>query len=228
MSRIPPQFKTKPPAAATSAAAPGLAPSAPAAPLDPSATIVARASTEYRVKRYLIVAMLIGMGAWFGYDGLVAWPKENARIDEINKERAAARDAKDEPLVVRLNDEERKLQRHSDSDLRLQRVLCYTLPPAGLLVLAWALYRSRGSLKLANLILTAPGHPPVPLDAIRSIDKTYWDRKGIAYVNYELANGQTGSLTLDDFIYDRQPTDDIFRRIEDYTGTAEVPPATAG
>ena len=98
----------------------------------------------------------------------------------------------------------------------------YTLPPLGLLVLGWSLYRSRGSYRLANNILQAPGHPPVPLEAIRSIDKTDWDRKGIAHVNYELANGAKGTVTLDDFIYDRPPTDEIFRRIEVYTGTAET------
>jgi hypothetical protein len=225
MSRIPPQIKPKtPPAAAPPAASAIAAPKAPA-PLDPNATIVARASKEYRIKRYLIVAMLIGMGGWFGYDGLVRWPRENARIVEVKAAIEPARKANEDAKVQQLEAELSTLKQHSDLDLLWQRLLLYSLPPIGLVVLGWALYRSRGAVRLANHILSAPGHPPVPLDAIRSIDKTYWDRKGIAYVNYELANGQTGSVTLDDFIYDRQPTDDIFRRIEDYTGTGDPTPA---
>ena len=63
-------------------------------------------------------------------------------------------------------------------------------------------------------VLSVPGHPDVPLEAIRQMDKSRWDRKGIAKVEYELAPGQSNRLTLDDFIYDRPPTDRIVERIE--------------
>ena len=194
-------------------------PTAPAA----APPLVARASTEYRVKRYIIVTMLIAMGLWFGYDGYVAWPRENARIKEIATEIEAARKANDESKTKALDAERTKLKEHSNLDLTFQRVLFFALPPIGLLVLAWSLYNSRGTYRLADQILTVPGHPPIPLDMIRSIDKTDWDRKGIAYVNYELPNGAAGAARLDDFIYERRPTDDIFKRIEDYTGTGEAP-----
>ena len=91
------------------------------------------------------------------------------------------------------------------------------------MILAFALYNSRGQYRLRDEILNVPGHPPVPLDAITSIDKTYWDRKGIVFINYELPNGKAGKVRLDDFIYQRPPTDEIYKRIEAYTGTAEMP-----
>jgi hypothetical protein len=195
------------------------------------ATIVARASTEYRVKRLIIVLMLVGMGLWFGYDGFIGWPRENARIEEIKKEIEAARKANDEAKVRSLDAESGKLKQHSPMDLNIQKALCFTLPPIGIGVLVWSLYNSRGNYRLsADDVLNVPGHPPIPLDAIRSIDKTDWDRKGIAYVHYELPNGAKGAARLDDFIYERKPTDDIFKRIEDYTGTGESPasePASA-
>jgi len=214
------------------------APAAPAATAVSAANVVARASREYRFKRLIIVAMLVGMGAWFGYDGFIGWPKENQQIKDIegsieparreierttDPERRRSETAK----VVELEAKLGKLQKHSESDLGLQRILCYTLPPLGFVVLGWSLYRSRGSYRLSNKTLHAPGHPPVPLDAIRSIDKTDWDRKGIAHVNYELANGDKGTVTLDDFIYDRPPTDEIFRWIEVYTGTGDADAAPA-
>ena len=47
-----------------------------------------------------------------------------------------------------------------------------------------------------------------------------WDRKGIAFVGYEGLDGRPGKLKLDDFIYEREPTDAIFKRIEDYVAPA--------
>lgn len=187
------------------------------------ASIVARPSLEYRLKRYLIVVMLVGMGAWFGYDGFVNWPRENARIDQLKKDIEAARKANNESKVSALDAELGNLKHHSDLDIFWQRALLFSLPPAGLLVLVWALYNSRGKYRLNDEILTVPGHPPVPLDTIRSIDKTDWDRKGIAYIHYELPNGAKGAARLDDFVYERTPTDDIFKRIEEYTGTGDSP-----
>src|SRR5437773_299983 len=104
---------------------------------NPADPIVARASNEYRLKRLAIVVMLLSFGGWFGYDGLIKWPNENQRIDDIDKE-----------------------------------------------------------------IQTA--------------------RKANALIEYELPNGTRGSARLDDFIYQRPPTDEIFKRIEEYTGTGET------
>jgi hypothetical protein len=185
--------------------------------------VVARASTEYRVKRLIIVAMLVGMGGWFGYDGLVKWPAENQKIEQTRKDIEAARKANDEPKVRSMEADLGKLQLHTETDLRWQRVLAMILPPAGFFVLGWSLYYSRGSYRLRDNILGVPGHPPIPLDAVRAIDKTLWDRKGIVYIDYELANGKAGNACLDDFIYERKATDEIFKRIEVYTGTGETP-----
>jgi hypothetical protein len=192
------------------------------APRNPSEPIVARASNEYRLKRLAIVVMLLACGAWFAYDGIVKYPNENARIEQLKKDVEAARKASDDAKVTRFSSELGRLQHHTDSDLRLQVILGMALPPLGLLVGIWSFYQCRGAYRLRDNVLSVPGHPPIPLDAIRSIDKTDWDRKGIALIEYELPNGARGSAKLDDFIYERSPTDEIFKRIEDYTGTGEA------
>ncbi len=197
----------------------------PPAPRTPSPTIEARASNEYRLKRLAIVVMLVACGGWFGYDGIVKWPGENARIEQLKKDLETARKNSDDAKVTSLTTEVGKLQQHTESDIRLQRILAGVLPPLGLLVLVWSLYQCRGAYRLRDNILTVPGHPPIPLDAIRSIDKTDWDRKGIALIQYELPNGTHGNARLDDFIYYRPPTDEIFKRIEEYTGTGETSPS---
>ena len=50
--------------------------------------------------------------------------------------------------------------------------------------------------------------------SIKSIDKSRWQRKGIAMVHYE-SNGQAGRILLDDWKYDREPTKRILEAIEE-------------
>jgi hypothetical protein len=169
--------------------------------------IVARAGRYYRNTRYVVSLGLVLVGAWFAYDGWVRYPQERAMHQQNPKTGVP----------------------HTDTDIRLQKTLGSLLPPAGLLFLGWTLYRSRGAYRLQRDVLSVPGHPDVPLDAIRAMDKSKWDRKGIAYVEYDLSPGAPGAggapaaldyrspggrITLDDFVYDRPPTDAIVGRIE--------------
>ena len=191
----------------------------------PAATgpIVAHASTEYRVKRGIIVLMLVVMGVWFAYDGFYSWPKENQRIVEMTTQLNDARRVGKDSQASKIEAELRNLKHHTNTDLLIQKLLAFGLPPLGLFVLIWSLFHSRGQYRLEQNTLNVPGHPPIPLDTIRSIDRTDWDRKGIAWINYELPSGIARSACLDDFIYQRKPTDDIFKQIELYTGTGESP-----
>lgn len=153
--------------------------------------IVARPGCYYRNTRFIFVAATLFFAAYFAYDGWVAWPREAAMNRQDPKTGAP----------------------HSDFDIRLQKILACSLPPVGIALLAWTLYNSRGVYRLRGDVLSVPGHPDVPFDAIRAIDKSKWDRKGIAYVEYEVG-GRAGRLRLDDFVYERQPTDKIMERVE--------------
>jgi hypothetical protein len=169
----------------------------------PTGPIVARAGSYYRNVRYIFTAALILGGAYFLYDGYVTYPEER-RLHE-------AGDPKGKP--------------HSDLDIRVQRAIGYTLPPLGFALIVWTFYRSRGAYLLDGETLHAPGHPAVPVDAIRQIDKSKWERKGIAYLDYDLDSApvsptsastgkRAGRVTLDDFIYDRDPIHAILERVE--------------
>jgi hypothetical protein len=50
--------------------------------------------------------------------------------------------------------------------------------------------------------------------SIKSIDKSRWQSKGIAVVQYE-KNGQAGRITLDDWKFEREPTKRILEAIEE-------------
>ena len=174
----------------------------PSTPPADTGPIIARAGGYYRKARYLIVLAAIIGGAFFLYDGFVRYPRQN--------EEARARNS-DIP--------------HKPFSLGMQRIIGIALPPLGIAMLIWTLYRSRGEYRFENETVHVPGHPPVPLEAIRRVDKSLWDRKGIARIGYELSDGTSGELTLDDFVYQRDPTDEIYKRIDAYvTAAAGEPP----
>jgi hypothetical protein len=170
--------------------------------------ITARAGGYYRNTRYVMAALTIVMGFWFGYDGFVHWPDDNLKIADLRAR--LQQSPEDSDLRTQL----KGLSPHSDTDIKLQRILAFALPPLGLALLGWALYNSRGAYRLENDVLYIPGHPPVPLASIRELDQRSWDRKGIAVVKYVLTDGRSGLARLDDFVYDRQPTDQIYDRIK--------------
>ena len=180
------------------------------APLTASAAgdepVVARGATYYRVTRYLFCLVMLGMGGWFAYDGFVKYPRHNEL--HLLHVRDPATYPQDYPT-------------HTPTSIRLQKRLAVVLPVAALAMLAWTLYNSRGAYRLAGDTLSVPGHGDVPLSSITQIDKSLWDRKGIAYIDYELPAGKKGRLKLDDFVYDRPPTDRILETVEAKLGVAE-------
>jgi hypothetical protein len=189
--------------------------------------IVAPPATYYRMTRYVMVILLLGMGGWFGYDGFKGWPSENARIVELNAKLDDLKKTSKFEEYDKLNADPLHLKPlHTGSDIRLQKALAFGLPLLAGAMLAWALHNSRGEYRLAGNTLSVPGHPPIRFEDILEIDKALWDRKGIAYITYKKAGGK-GRARLDDFIYDRQPTDEIYKRLEAYASGGEPPVASA-
>jgi hypothetical protein len=177
--------------------------------------IVAGPGRYYRNTRYIMLLVLVGMGIWFGYDGFVGWPKLNQQIASLQAEQLQAQRQGNQKLANEISQRLNQLGTpKTDWDLGLQKLLCFALPPLGIGLLIRALYNSRGEYRLEGTTLHVPGHPPVPFDNISEIDRRLWDKKGIAYASYDLGDGRQGTLRLDDFVYDRPPTDAIFERME--------------
>ena len=171
----------------------------PAAPA-PTGPIIAKAGTYYRVTGIIMAVVMIGYGIWSIRDGFITWPKE------VAEQRARG-----------------QKEAHNHLSILMNQVLCVVLPPAGLALLIWRLYNSRGTIRLEDDTIRAPGHPPVPLAAVVALDRRLWDRKGIAYVSYELDGAPGRNLKLDDFVYQREPIDQIYERVEKSL-SSETPP----
>jgi hypothetical protein len=184
---------------------------------EPAGPVVARAGQYYRNMRYLMFVLFVGFGAWFAYDGWVGWPKMNEQIRALSRQRDAL--PVGDPGIKPLNDQLAKLNNGKEKtgwDIGLQKFLAIALPALGMFVLGRALYRSRGEVRLDGQTLYAPGHPPVPFDNITEIDRRLWKKKGIAWVGYDLGEGKQGRILLDDFIYDQDPIDTIYKRVEKF------------
>jgi hypothetical protein len=198
-----------------------------ATPAAPAGEIVARRDRAHYIKRCVLIPVLILFaGLYFLYDGYVGYPSQNRRFDELTAKAKEARDRGDVKTEADLLQERKSVTHHDEFQLRLQQQLGYGLLPFSVLAFVFFSRQSRGQYRLADDVLYAPGHPPVPLDAVREIDKTKWDKKGIAYIGYEIESAaggpsQAGRVKLDDALYEQQPTTAILKAIE-----ARVAPPT--
>lgn len=138
--------------------------------------------SQYKRKNYLIVMwILIGAGLMFAYDGYLSRYEWSGRHSFYQKH------------VV---DNEGK----PDSDMKFNQ---YS-PPfllAGAAV-AWVMfYRSKGRKLTADETTLRTENAVIPYEAIESIDKTYFEKKGYFTLTYQ-DNGQIRQLTLSDRNYD--------------------------
>ena len=187
----------------------------------PTGEIVATAGRYYRNTRYLMFVILLAMGGWFLYDGFISYPNENAKVDDLKRQQDAAIAANDDDARARIAEELKNYKYHTETSLLIQRLLGFGLPPLGVALLWWALHRSRGEYRLSGTKLSVPGHPTIDLDDIKKVNNDLWDRKGIVWLTYETSGGQAGEIVLDDFIYDRPPTDKIYDVIAEKFGLVE-------
>ena len=181
---------------------------------------VAHAGKTYRRYRYIMFVLMFGFGLAFLNDGFFRYPRHNrernAKQEQIDAVRAESLNDTKQSRLATLQAEQKPMpQLHADFDLKIQRLLGFGLPPLATCVLILWLRRSRGEYRLENDTLHVPGYPPIPLETINSLDKTKWDRAGIAFATYRLPNGKTGTVRLDDFIYEAYPIRDMVKCIEE-------------
>lgn len=176
--------------------------------------------------RLLVVALitLIG-GFWFSYDGFIGYPHQQlvARAymqfqDEGRVDQWPAY-AREKGWTV--SPESPK----TDSDIWLQRLLGMLALPVGLIFGA-ATLRSLGRYVACDEEgLITPRYPKVPFTAIKELDKSRWQKKGIVVVHFEL-DGKAGRIVLDDWKMNTEKTEQVLRSIEQQTGlgaTGEQP-----
>jgi len=80
-------------------------------------------------------------------------------------------------------------------------------------------------IELRDGKLSTKGGSEIALKDITAIDKTRWEKKGIAKVSATDADGKVRTMTIDDLKFEREPTDKIMAEIERVAGEDKI---TAG
>jgi hypothetical protein len=167
-------------------------------------SLTARADFQYRWRVWAFFLMVFGYGIWSARDGFIKWPEDNARYATL-RERGLPQPEKD----------------HNYAGILINQVLGVLLPGVSLPVFIWLMYRSRGAYRLADGTLSIRGREPIPVDRIVALDKSSFERKGVAVVEYQKPDGSSATVTLRDMVYERRTTDEIVEWIENYLRNGE-------
>lgn len=192
----------------------------------------------------LIPVFLFGFCAWFLWDGLVGWPRSNARWDahERAEKFHALKDKPDEwqalcktrgwstaaPVpwekicAARGWTPEPPHKRYETSDLVIQYIFAGMLAVVGTFSLIFWLRAKKMAIRTDGEAVFTPSGKRVPYGSITQVDRRKWKSKGLATVFYSL-DGSKGRFVLDDAKYEPTALDTILEDIQRQTaGHAKV------
>jgi hypothetical protein len=178
----------------------------------PRATI----SSGYRWRLAIVALVCLLFAGWSAYDGLVKYPR-------INREAAAFAEYQEEhpenwqstwPDHAKANNlPEQPEQPKSDFSIIAQFVQVAITLPIGL-IFGYGYVSSAGRwLESDESGLTTSGGEKIPYEAISQLNKDRWKAKGIAVASYNAGEGEK-RLVIDDWKFERDPTDEILKSIE--------------
>lgn len=173
-------------------------------------------------RRFLIMGILaIGFALWSLYDGFVAYPKQRERALAHLKLEEELRGG--DPVVFRDRWHEYAQQRgwsttypgepKSHGDIIMQYVMAGMAGTIGLFLLSIPL-RARGRwIESSDTGITSSWGQSLNFDQVESLNKRQWRSKGIAKVTY-IDGGRKRRFVIDDYKFDRHPTDAILYELE--------------
>ena len=175
----------------------------------------------------------LGASGWFAYDGMVKYPRQKQMWESYNE---ISREHVDDPIEAAKVWEEtaashgwsnKKPVEKTDTDIMTQKIIAAGTAPVGLFFL-YGFFTSRGRWVEADEqgLATSSGQK-APFDSINSLDKSRWQSKGIAVVHYD-GDGGAGRIVLDDWKFEREPTQQILKAVEERTGLGGEAEATEG
>ena len=179
--------------------------------------------SKQQLTRLSVIALITnGLALWSFYDGLVGYPRQRERA-LVYKECDEADDFERWRTICAekgwktSNPGEPK----TDADIQMQFLQGGIAGAIGLFVL-YKLLRTLGrTLEGDEEGIKASWGPAFRYDEVTQIDKKKWDSKGIAKIRYQ-QDGKSKTFILDDYIFERQPTDAMMRRMEAVAGVDKI------
>lgn len=189
-----------------------------------------KASIDKEAFGYRNRLLVIALGALFYaalcvYDAKVKYPDQiEARqtLEELKVEHPS--DWKDRwPEIATANDWDptKEPKERSQGDINTQWWQFAVVFPIGMYCLISVIVWSRRSIGIDENKFYAYGGVEVPFEAITRIDASRWQRKGIAKVYYTAGDVEK-SVIIDDFKFERQPTNEIFDRLKNEVGEDKI------
>ena len=159
--------------------------------------------------------LLIGMSAWFFFDGLYTYPFSNERWTAHQKFEDDKR-LDDWPAFAKSRNWS-PTPPHKFYNLAAIRDqfgfgVAMVILGAGLLGY-WFKQKSR-TVKTDNDAVYTPSGERVPFGSIVSVDRKQWDSKGLATVRFQI-DGRGGKFVLDDYKFNAEATRRILLEIDE-------------
>jgi hypothetical protein len=182
--------------------------------------VVARVNPAWMAKWVIMGILLLGLGAWCFYDATVTYPEHNRRVAAF--EELEARGQLDEwPKIASENGwtDEDPGEPRTDFDILSQWIMLAICVPLGLASLITVAFHAGRTLSADETGVRGRGGERVPYERITAIDKSRWDRKGIAVLHFESDGGDPDTLKLDDWVFRGAAA--VLAEVEKRTGLGE-------
>ncbi len=187
----------------------------------------------------LIGLFCLGLSGWSLYDGMIGWPQQREEALLFQKFYKPG-DSKEqyeqwqaEAAKRGWPNDKNPGEPKDENDFFGQYVMAGITAPIGLGFLGMLLLRFGGWIEADEKGLRTNRGREFSYDQITVLDKKKWKNKGIAKLHYQ-DEGREKKLTLDDYNYQRDPTQTILRMVEDHidhskiiNGQPEPPPKPA-
>ncbi len=177
--------------------------------------IESRTTQVWKRRMWMLMALVLGTGGWFFYDGFIGWPAEMKRHGEYQKyvegliERGEiTRELADTPHNKALEEGWRGEARRrgwstgvpaarTGKDFRFQKILGAAAFAVALVIFGWYVISNRRVLRCDGNTIECPDGTRATFDEVTGVNRKRWNSKGIAV----LLCGDGRKLVLDDYKY---------------------------
>ena len=176
---------------------------------------------NYLMRYAALSAICLLMAAWFGYDGLVAYPAQIPAAEAYDELRDldSAKRAEEWKRIAAERGLDPQTPKKTAAEIRSDIIGQYVWGGVNLLVglpalLLW--FRSRGRwIEETDDGLTTSWGQSLRFADVTLLDKKKWERKGIAKATYKSdAHGAQRVFVFDDFKFEREPLGKMLRDLE--------------
>ncbi|XAL99009.1 hypothetical protein OT109_15665 [Phycisphaeraceae bacterium D3-23] len=185
----------------------------------------ATVANGYRWRLIIIGVVMVGFSGWAVYDATINYPKKQELRETFEREVSGAEPDQRLTAWAKYAGEngldKTEPEALSEFDILTQWLLFGISFPIGAYHLVqWFLW-SRKFIEGDDDGVRAHGDTAFTWEQVTAVDANKWDRKGIAYIEYDAGKGNS-LLVLDDWKYEREPADAVFALLQEYVDADKI------